>query len=341
MSIKENLLSKMPENLSDLEKARYLYIELGKLVSYSTKFQNTDDKNFLAMTFKEINVDKFDKNQVNCIMWSSLYSNLLTSVGIENQVIDRYHRYVEFYIDDKCYVADATEGPYTDLARIHNDDDTCHFGLSLNKDKQLNSIKHDKDSLDLIKSIDEKLGYNTDLKENIMELKELLEKIKNNTFNIYDIANAEVDDRLTFKMEYLFSKLGALKAGYYESKDYVYNLECDMLTEEEMKNVKGVELKRTNNNYEVDIVQCIYICENNKINYYLLTPFQPIRKVCEEELCALATLGYGIEDKIIPGINFPKKFVRGVISNKRSYKLYKNPQFINLEIYNEEQCKKI
>ena len=32
MNLKDEILSKMPNNLSDLEKARYLYIELGKKV---------------------------------------------------------------------------------------------------------------------------------------------------------------------------------------------------------------------------------------------------------------------------------------------------------------------
>lgn len=342
MTLKEKIINYMPTNLTELEKSRYLYIELGKIVSFSTKFQNTDDLNFSLMMSQEVDIDKFNKNQVNCVIWSQLYSQLLTSVGIKNEIINEGHKYVEFYADGKRCVADATYGTYTDLARIHNDDDTCNFGVALFKNKHSNTISYDEGNMQLIQNIDSKLGYNTDEKENVMELKELLKTIRDGSFSITNITNgSEIDDDLIFKMEYLFSKLGVLKAGYYESKDYVRNMESYMLSEEERQRVKGVELKRTNDNHEVDIVQCLYVYGKDKIRYYLLTPFQPIRRVSKEELCRLAVLGYGIDDKTIPGVDFPKKFERGIISNKRIYKIYQNLKVKDLAMYNEEQCKKI
>lgn len=342
MTIKEKVINNMPANLTDLEKARYLYIELGKILSFSTKFQNTDDLNFSLMMIMEVDIDKFNKNQVNCNIWAQLYSQLLTVVGIKSEIIDEGHKYVEFYIDGERYVADATHGTYNDLARIHNDDNTCNFGLALFKNRHSNNVSCNEKDLKLLEDIDSKLGYNTDEKENIMELKELLKTIRDGSFDIRSVSNnSEIDDDLIFKMEYLFSKLGALKAGYYESKDYVRNMESYMLTSEEQGKVKGVELKRTNDNTEVDIVQCLYIYGEDKISYYLLTPYQPIRRVSKEELCRLAALGYGIDEKTIPGVDFPKKFERGVISNKRIYKLYQNLKFKDLIMYNEEQCKKI
>lgn len=343
MSIKDKILLKMPTDLNDLEKARYLYIELGKLVSFSTKFQNTNDINFLDMMIKNVSIDKFNKNQVNCSMWSQLYSQLLNEVNIKNQIIDFGHKYIEFYINDTRWVADATYETYNDLARIQNDDQTLCFGPARFKfDNHSNDIVLDKNTLDLLNNIDLKLGYNTDKKENIIELKQFLNQIKNGNFDIKTISNNnEIDDELVLKIEFLFTKLGVLNLGFYESKDYVREIETYLLTEDEKDRVKGIELKRTNSDYEVDIVQCIYIYGEKQIYYYLLAPNLPIKRVTKENIIELSLLGYGIENKVIPGIDFPKKFVLGKISNKKIYKL--NRKKISKEIlkYDEEQSRKI
>ena len=127
--------------------------------------------------------------------------------------------------------------------------------------------------------------------------------------------------------------------GFYESKDFVRMLTKLMLTPEEIQRVKGVELKRTNSNKEVDIVQCIYAQGNDKIHYYLLSPNLPIRKSNEYEIIMLSVLGYGLdEDKKIPGIDFPKKFIPGKISTNIMYKLQKN-KVGNLIIYDQQQNK--
>jgi len=69
-----------------------------------------------------------------------------------------------------------------------------------------------------------------------------------------------------------------------------------------------------------------------------LAPNLPIKKVTEEEIIKLATLGYGIdEDKSIPGISFPKNFVPGKISTNLKYKLFKNNLPKELLVYDVEQ----
>lgn len=343
MSIKDKILLNMPSNLNDLEKARYLYIELGKLVSFSTKFQNTTDTKFLDMMIKSVSIDKFNKNQVNCSMWAQLYSQLLNEVNIKNQIIDFGHKYIEFDINNTRWVADATYETYSDLARIQNDDQTLCFGPAIFKNENhSNQIILDKNTLDLLNNIDLKLGYNTDKKENIIELKQFLNQIKNGDFDIKTISNNnEIDDELVLKMEFLFTKLGVLNLGFYESKDYVREIETYLLTEDEKDRVKGIELKRTNSNYEVDIVQCIYIYGEKQIYYYLLAPNLPIKRVTKENIIELSLLGYGIENKVIPGIDFPKKFVLGKISNKKIYKLYRNNISKEMLKYDKEQSRKI
>lgn len=339
MSLKEEILSRMPNDLNDLEKARYLYIELGKRVSFSTKFNNTDFLSSAKMRTTKVDINTFNENQVNCIMWSSLYSQLLDCVGISNNIIKQGHDYVEFYIDGVRWCADATYGNYTDLARIHNNDETSYFGPAIfQKNSKYNSVNQNEENVALIKELDKKIGYN----EQLTELKDFFNKIKNGVFNIKDYipSNEIIGNEFIYCIEYLFSKISTLKSGYYESKDFVKELLFLMLNDEQLKKVKAVELKRTNKAREVDIIQCIYVYDNDLIHYYLLAPNLPIKKVTQEEIIKLATLGYSLdEDKTIPGIDFPKNFIPGKVSTNLKYKLFKNYLPKELLIYDIEQFK--
>ena len=346
MNLKDEILSKMPNNLSDLEKARYLYIELGKKVSFSTKFQNADDKQYMELMNAKVDINTFNKNQVNCIMWSQLYSQLLTSVGVNNRIIDVGHKFVNFFIDDVRWIADATYEIYSDLARIHNNDYTESFGIALFQERSNeNIIRNTPETQNIIDKIDNKLFPDNENRKKLNELKELLTKIKNNEFDIQELTNTTVtkENEILLKLEYLFAKLGYLNDGYYESKDFVRDLESFILTKEELDKVKGIELKRTNRDKEIDIVQCICVCLEDKIHYYLLAPNLPIRKSNEYEITMLSALGYGIDERTIPGIDFPKNFVPGKISTSK-YTIKKIPKKYLTEgliDYNTKQNKPI
>ena len=343
MTIKELILKNMPNDLSDLQKARYIYIKLGGLVSFSTKYNNTTSIESGTMYNEEIDINKFNQNQVNCVMWSYLYKALLDEVGIKNEIINLGHKYVEFYIDDKRWVADATYGNYTDLARIHNDDETTYFGVSLLKgEKHSNSINYSDIEMSKIRQIDDKLGFNIISDDKLDDLKRFIVQAKDGNIDFDSILGKKAS--FLEKIEYLFCKLGVLKHGYYESKDFVFYLERVIFNNEELKNIKAVELKRTNKNRSVDIVQCISVLHNGEYYYYLLAPNNPIVKVNKDKIVKLSLLGYGISvDKTIPGVNYPKIFNIGKVSNYKLYKTFNKKEIIKygLESYSEEQLKKI
>lgn len=98
------LIQTMPQNLTELEKARYLYIELCKTVTFSTTYQNTDLKTMSYLHNKKVDANNLESREINCRMWTQLYSQLLNSVGIKNEVIDQSHQYVEFHINDEIWV---------------------------------------------------------------------------------------------------------------------------------------------------------------------------------------------------------------------------------------------
>lgn len=235
-----------------------------------------------------------------------------------------FNKYVEFYIDGVRWIADATQGKYTDISRIKNGDYTHYFGIAeCQGEEHSNDILYDE-SLKILEPIDQKnISYITLIEKN-KKLEENLRKIRECSLDIKQIMginNMTPDEETLFKIEYLFSKLGRLNDGYYEVKDYVYHLEKILLTDEEFRHVGSVELKRTNRDLTVDLVQCIYVYHDHKYEYFLLKPNLPIKKVSEKDLIKLAVYGYGLDEKSIPGIYFPNQFYRGIKSSKNFLKM--------------------
>ena len=149
----EKLIAKIPEGLSDLEKARYVYLELGKLFSFDERywFGTGDTRNRMHRRAEcvPIGFDELQENQKKkaiCVSIAGTYMSVLEQIGIKSH--DNYdydHRYVIVHIEDKRYAADLDK----DLRFIQLHLPTKNFGKI-----NYNII----DPIELEK-IDEKLGY--------------------------------------------------------------------------------------------------------------------------------------------------------------------------------------
>lgn len=329
MFLEKLILSEMPSNLDDLEKARYIYLMLGKYLSFSTKYQNTDYKEFYRMHEDDFEFESFDKNQIVCREWANLYSSFLTKFNIRNIVIKKGHHFVRFVCNNTIYVADGTKGPYTDLACIRYGDQTRHFGIA--KEQELNiedyELLEDKKFECLLELIDIKFPFYYNECIRFKMLKKQLNSYKNKKMNLKE------------KLELYFRLIGKLKEGYYESKNFIRALEKEMFTSEELERIHGAEMLRTNDDKEVDILQCIYITIDQKTNiYYLLAPNLSVRQVAAEEIKQLGDIGYTIYTRKIPGIVFSKEFIPGEIS-ERSLSLDKST--FKMADYDVEQFNKL
>lgn len=329
MDLAHKILSKMSDNLTLKEEARFIYIELGKELSFSTKFNNTTVYNIFQMLKMKVDVTNLTTKQVNCAMWAQLYSQLLNMVGIENKIVGGLHKYVEFYIDGKRMIADATACAYNDLARIKNGDDTIRYGYGDSND----IVFLTKEIKQEFNQIDDKIGYNNDKRKKLIELKQNLNDIKNKRFDIKKILpneNITEENELLFKLEYLFYLIGKLNDGYYESKEFVHYLEFKILNENEIDKIDTIELKRTNKDESVDIIQCICVKNDNNYHYYLLAPNLPVQKFEPYQIQSLVIRGYGIGKKKIPGIDYPKQFVVGKISKGIQYHLHRQARIFKI-----------
>ena len=140
----EDFITQMPKDLeSTMEKARWLYIELGRRSFYdvSYKYLNEDEEQELVYDHKPYE----NPNIITCKSLSKQYSNLLTMAGIKNEIVENRqgHAYIIFWDEQgDWHTADITD----DLKNIQSGCRTTHFA------------KGSMYGADL-RSIDLKLGY--------------------------------------------------------------------------------------------------------------------------------------------------------------------------------------
>ena len=149
----DKLIKQIPDNLDDIEKARYVYLNLGKLLSYDEKYWygNSEIKNRIykksmctTPRFSEIQPNK--KKKAICVSISKLYSSVLNKVGINaGQQHEIDHTFTYMFANNKLYYADLNN----DLKFIQLNLPTRYFFV-----KGANFL-----SKDILQSIDEKLGY--------------------------------------------------------------------------------------------------------------------------------------------------------------------------------------
>lgn len=149
----DRLIAQIPNNLSEIEKARYVYLELGKLLCYDEKYwfgnskiQNRIYKKSLHSTPRFSEIQENRKRKSICISISKLYSSVLQEIGIKSgQQSENGHYFTYLIMNDSLYYADLNN----DMKYIQLELPTSFFCTEgakvLSKDR--------------LQQIDEKLGY--------------------------------------------------------------------------------------------------------------------------------------------------------------------------------------
>ena len=84
----KGIIRKMPADLTKLEQARYIYLELGKMISYDAQYliaKTLEEKQ--SLFDEEVDLDSWNKNTGICSTISKIYAQLLKEVGIEAEVV--------------------------------------------------------------------------------------------------------------------------------------------------------------------------------------------------------------------------------------------------------------
>lgn len=182
-----SIIENMPKNLTDIEKVRYLYIEIGKIISYNVEYRHCIDTRFAKDIYDEkITIGSIErKNYQNkiilvCKQASEILNEALNEINIKSKCSgleegDQYHVDVLVSVNNKKYSLDLIR----DAANIQKGLKTMGFATSK---KTYNGINCDTITQDNLKIIDKKLGYCKNdmyMDEAILMLKEEMKNVEN------------------------------------------------------------------------------------------------------------------------------------------------------------------
>ena len=248
----DNIINNMPQNLSQIEKAYYIYLELGKIISESPQFVFTDRKGKEKHYNDAIDTDYFGI----CKSISELYVSILKDkrIGISADLVKKYPESPITYVDTilkingKNYIANLI----SDLSRIKTSRRTNSFCFDLSRPVNDSILKEDNESylkrlehyygkIDSltrqdIEQLDKKLGYSFFIQKNSKEDErgfytedtiELLRKDMNNpeSFKEYVLHNRDVpkEELLKYKLDYIFENINKL-TDYNSNMNYLENI---------------------------------------------------------------------------------------------------------------------
>lgn len=127
-SVIDNIIDNMPNHLNELEKVRYIYISLGKIIS--SDINTIEDKNDI-ISFNKISVinniwGSLSKGKVCDSVTSKMFMYLCTRIGIKCEIINssiKGNIANKVYIDDTFLIVDL----FNDIHNIQGGFCTCFF----------------------------------------------------------------------------------------------------------------------------------------------------------------------------------------------------------------------
>ena len=312
----DNIINKMPKNLSKIEKAYYVYLELGKILSENPEFvfNNKEEKE------KSYN-DVIDSKYYGiCKSISELYVSILKDkrIGISADLVKEYpentltHIDAILKIDGKNYIANLI----SDLSRIKTSRRVNNFGYDLSRYVQDPIIKEENefylkrleqhygkiDSLtrEDIEKLDKKLGYSFFVpkisKENergiyTEDTIELLRKDMDNpeVFKKYVLHNQDVpkEDLLKYKLDYIFENIDKItkynsNVNYLENIRYYMYIARKILSKEECLRIHDYAATVGNDlSNIISILKVKPLNENEKDNIYYVYSTEDKKYICK------------------------------------------------------------
>lgn len=298
------------EDLSELEKARYLYVELGKLLEFDINYISSSERKSEDVYWRPVDFDRIDDNKYICRQIAEIYAELLKRVGINakrhfrtmGQVIDEYfdstgrHAYTVMKLSDgRKIIADLVY----DLPFIQKGLETVSFGTST----------ENRDDIDLLDpaevyEIDKKIKYMSQIDQ-----KNLTYVYSNEFYRMVreEIENPEIlkeyvdstypeEDRNDILARYKLDAISRFfeleKLGFREGKMFLKKLFQDFFTEEEKSKIKKCDLitegERPHFYGETKMMQCFALDRGNgKYDYYMYITGNNLERMSKDKVKSL------------------------------------------------------
>lgn len=289
------------ENLSDIEKARYLYLEIGNLLRYDLNYNTAYDMKREDAYFKKVNYDDIKTNSYVCKQINSIYAELLNRAGIDAKVILPYdafendmmpHMYTKIdFKDGRKIIADLT----FDLHNIQNGLETESFGTI--PDEGLNLISKKE-----LENIDRKIEYNVPINENEsaymnyflkllrqeIEDEEKLKQYLKNACSKIESNNYKSENLIGYKFDIICRCFFLDKMGYIEGNQFLKKVFENFFSKEEQEKIKirilHYEKESERNIVNTEMITCYQWKRQEKSEYYLYEQGNSLCKVTRDEL---------------------------------------------------------
>ena len=229
-NLTENILRRMPANLTQMEQARYIYLQLGKLFTFDEKYWlgNSKTRRMIYKSAKRIHTPKdLKNNKVICVSLTNMYNSLLQRMGIEAEAVhaeDDLHVYTIFKIDGVEYEADLQR----DMKFIQAHRKTRSFGRE--PDYSTRKLISDEQ----MQEMDDKFGYTYEGDE---YLAILIDRLRD---------KLELLPNMEKKIEYALKKIESFEAdtdmGFVEKMLYYEMILPDVLSSKESKKVQIMDM---------------------------------------------------------------------------------------------------
>ena len=298
-NLEHEIISGMPENATDLEKAIYIYIKMCKLLTYDEEYYAVNQRGEVIEKHKDINYVSsinLENNKVVCFEFNLIYSKLLNELGIKfssdykgmaEETYGYGHANLEFRSDKFLVSADSvTTILQGDIMQAKLNQPLV--GLKcINKNQQ--TQQEFKESLtkmyQLVAEQDKSIENNQ--VEHKQTLEELLEEYSSITHNIEDI---DLNERLSI----LIDKVNSTRMVGIDSLSYVLQLRKILFTEEQRNNNIGVTIVRNNEPFEegkVAMTSAIFTLNSQNFEqnpeqnvYYYFNPNHELIQISNEDL---------------------------------------------------------
>ena len=294
------MYQKFGEELTELEKARYLYIELGKLLRYNLNYLTYYKRKKEDIYFETVNFDDIQTNAQTCVQMSDIYVEILKRVGIQATTQKDINSKTDYNMPHKYTVVNLSDGRTIiadlvyDLPFIQLDMKTENFGT--NSENGAKVIL----SEDEIKSLDDRIDYTCEISENERVYTEtFLEMIKNElndpqimqeyVRDIYDGEEYKAENLIIYKFDLIKHFFGLQTMGFFEGSKFLAELYKGFFSDEEREKISFYLLKREpwENHVVGDVEEIACYCykkAENDCEYFVYEEGKGLENIDRESL---------------------------------------------------------
>ena len=296
-----DLLKEIPEGLSELEKARWLYLKLGKTMTYDMNVFYLRDELLGKKYNQKVNIRDYESSHLVCKSISEIYIDLLKELGIESELVEVSKDYKFNHVGTKIKFNDGLI-VFTDLTldlyRIQTGMRTLNFAYTSPGDD------YDILSRRELREIDNKLGYTfrgvylDDFIDFVSEELKNEEKVKRYLLNGKEISQFNTAEIISRKINFLLTHVLPSNLGYVESRNLLLEVLGKCLTSEEIMCVNQYDLVRdTVDEFNVEFANCIKINDGRQSVYYIKLPDEEMKQVSQEGIEELFESGWKNKQK--------------------------------------------